>query len=282
MRTGGSLKARAIGATLIVPFGAGLLLWPYGTLLVTVLLIVLAAREGARIVGAISGGASAAWSAALLVVPFAAAAAFGPVVAAISGVLTLLALVTAQLIRAFRVEHVGLASEARRLFGTLATATWLSPLLLLPFFGLLGETTPAPWLSWLLAVVWSADTGAYLVGRRFGRRRLAPIISPNKTVEGLIGGLFVATIAGGAAAVIWLDGPAIWALVASAVVALAAEAGDLVESLFKRAAGTDSSSTLIPGHGGVLDRIDSLLLAAPVALIAAIVLEITRAATLLD
>ena len=79
------MKARAIGATLIVPFGAGLLLWPYGTLLVTVLLIVLAAREGARIVGAISGGASAAWSAALLVVPFAAAAAFGPVVAAICG-----------------------------------------------------------------------------------------------------------------------------------------------------------------------------------------------------
>ena len=69
---GGGLPARAVGALFIVPFGAGLLIWPYGTLPLTALLIILAAREGAQIVGAISGGASAAWSAALLVVPLAA------------------------------------------------------------------------------------------------------------------------------------------------------------------------------------------------------------------
>jgi len=281
-RRGSGLSARAIGALFIVPFGAGLLIWPYGTLPLTALLIILAAREGAQIVGAISGGASAAWSAALLVVPLATLVAVDPLSAAALWVLTLLALVAVQLLRALRVKRGSVAPYARALFGTLATATWLSPLLLLPLFGMLGGGTPSPWIAWLLAIVWSADTGAYLIGRRFGKRKLAPLISPRKSVEGLVGGLLTATVIGSIAASNWLDAPLIWALPASLAVASAAEAGDLVESLFKRAAGTKNSATLIPGHGGVLDRIDSLLLAAPVALLAAIVLELSRYALFND
>ena len=271
-----SFAERAIGSLFILPFAAGLLIWPYGTLPLTALLIVLAAREGAQIVGAISGGASARWSAALLVLPLAALVAVGPIEAVACWVLTLLALIALQLFRALRVKRGSVAPYARSLFGTVATAVWLSPLLLLPFFGFLSGDTPAPWITWLLAVVWSADTGAYLIGRRFGKRKLAPLISPRKSVEGLIGGLFTATVLGAAAAVMWLDAPLIWALPASLLVAVAAEAGDLIESLFKRAAGIKNSATLIPGHGGVLDRIDSLLLAAPVALLAAILLQVAR------
>lgn len=272
-----SLAERAIGSLLILPFAAGLLIWPYGTLPLTALLIVLAAREGAQIVGAISGGASTVWSAALLVLPLAALVAVGPIEAVACWVLVLLALITLQLVRALRVKRGSVAPYARSLFGTVATAVWLSPLLLIPFFGYARGETPAPWIAWLLAVVWSADTGAYLVGRQIGRRRLAPLISPRKSVEGLIGGLCAATLLGAAAAISWLDAPLVWALPTSFLVAAAAEAGDLIESLFKRAAGIKNSATLIPGHGGVLDRIDSLLLAAPVALLAAIMLEAARA-----
>jgi phosphatidate cytidylyltransferase len=272
-----SLAERAIGSLLILPFAAGVLIWPYGTLPLTALLIVLAAREGAQIVGAISGGASTVWSAALLVLPLAALVAVGPIEAVACWVLVLLALITLQLVRALRVKRGSVAPYARSLFGTVATAVWLSPLLLLPLFGYVRGETPAPWIAWLLAVVWSADTGAYLVGRQIGRRKLASLISPRKSVEGLIGGLCTATLLGGAAAISWLDAPLVWALSTSFLVAAAAEAGDLIESLFKRAAGIKNSATLIPGHGGVLDRIDSLLLAAPVALLAAIMLEAARA-----
>jgi hypothetical protein len=279
-RRGSGLPARAVGATFIIPFGAGLLVWPYGTIPLTGVLILLAAREGAHIVGVISGGASAAWSAALLVVPLAALVVGGPLAAATCSVLTMLSLVSLQLLRALRAKRGSVAPFARSLFGTLATATWLSPLLLIPLFGTLRGTSPSPWIAWLLAVVWSADTGAYLMGRRFGKRKLAPLISPRKSVEGLIGGLVTSALVGALVAVNWLSAPLVWALPASFAVAIAAEAGDLVESLFKRAAGAKNSAALIPGHGGVLDRIDSLLLAAPVALLAAIALELSRTNTL--
>ncbi len=281
-RVGSGVAARAIGALLILPVAGGVLIWPYGTIPLTALLILLAAREGAPIVGAISGGASAPWSAALLVVPLVTAVFAGVVPAIAFWVVTLLAFIGVQLSRALRDRRGSLRPHARSLFGTVATSIWLSPLLLLPLFGLLGDLTLSPWIGWLLAVVWSADTGAYLIGRRFGQRKLAPLISPRKSVEGLIGGLICATVVGSLTALSWLDSPLVWAIPASFVVAVAAEAGDLVESMFKRAAGIKNSATLIPGHGGILDRIDSLLLAAPVALLAAIVLQISQLLALGD
>ncbi len=117
---------------------------------------------------------------------------------------------------------------------------------------------------WLLGVVWATDTGAFLAGRAIGGQRLAPVISPNKTWAGLFGGLFCATLAGLAAALLLkLPGP--WPLVfLSGVLALVAQAGDLAESKVKRHFGVKDSGSLIPGHGGMLDRLDGLLAAAPV------------------
>lgn len=119
------------------------------------------------------------------------------------------------------------------------------------------------WAVMLLLVVWGYDTGAYLTGRWLGRRRLIDHVSPSKTVEGLAGGLVTATLAAGIGA--WLIGLEPWhPLVIGPVIGLAAQAGDLAESLLKRAANRKESGFLIPGHGGVLDRVDSFLFAAPV------------------
>lgn len=122
------------------------------------------------------------------------------------------------------------------------------------------------WLMLALAVIWAADTGAYFAGRKFGRCKLAPRISPNKTVEGLIGG------AGAGIAIALLGAPLAGAslgqlpaigLVAAVTVGFAV-VGDLFESLLKRHVGAKDSGDLIPGHGGILDRVDSVLAALPV------------------
>jgi phosphatidate cytidylyltransferase len=119
--------------------------------------------------------------------------------------------------------------------------------------------------TWLIAVIVASDTAQYYTGRAFGRRKLAPAVSPAKTVEGAIGGVVVAAIAGLALGRVWL--PGLHAGIAAALALGLASfgiAGDLFESLIKRSAGVKDSSALIPGHGGVLDRIDSHLFAAPV------------------
>jgi phosphatidate cytidylyltransferase len=114
----------------------------------------------------------------------------------------------------------------------------------------------------LAASVFAFDTLAFAVGRTIGRRRLAPAISPGKTWEGLAGGT-AGALAAGALFSIWIDLPAAWLGLLSAAVGLAGQAGDLLESALKRAAGVKDSSPLIPGHGGVLDRIDGFTTALP-------------------
>jgi len=119
------------------------------------------------------------------------------------------------------------------------------------------------WVLVLVAIVWGFDTGAYLIGRTIGRHPFFPWISPKKTMEGVLGGLVVAIVAAGIALAVtgadWLP-----AIVLGPVVGACAQAGDLAESLLKRAAGAKDSGSLIPGHGGILDRVDSFLFAAPV------------------
>jgi phosphatidate cytidylyltransferase len=119
-------------------------------------------------------------------------------------------------------------------------------------------------LLFLLAVIWSCDTFAYIVGARWGRHRLAPEISPHKSVEGLVAGMASAPLVA-LAFTAWTPLPlgAAAAVFFALVFALLGQLGDLTESLLKRDAGVKDSGAIIPGHGGVLDRVDALLLALP-------------------
>jgi phosphatidate cytidylyltransferase len=119
------------------------------------------------------------------------------------------------------------------------------------------------WILLLVVGVWAFDTGAYVIGKRFGRRRFLTHISPSKTYAGLIGGIVAATVVVGLA-LGGLGQSPVGALVLGPLLSLAAQAGDLAESMLKRAAGAKDSGRLIPGHGGILDRVDSFLFAAPV------------------
>ena len=123
------------------------------------------------------------------------------------------------------------------------------------------------WLAlFLLLVVWAADTGAYFAGHRWGKTKLAPLISPGKTWEGVAGGLVLVLALAIITGLVFANrGTSLWAWVALALVTgFVSVLGDLFESRLKRAAGVKDSGTLFPGHGGVLDRIDAFTAAAPV------------------
>lgn len=163
------------------------------------------------------------------------------------------------------------------------TATWIATMFgalyvsLLAFVLRLGQASPAVppsaplapfgaergWIMLLILAVWAYDTGAYLVGRRFGRARFLTHISPSKTYAGLVGGIVSSAIVVGL--MLWgLGQSPLHAFLLGPLAALAAQAGDLAGSMLKRAAGAKDSGTLMPGHGGMLDRVDSFLFAAPV------------------
>jgi len=122
-------------------------------------------------------------------------------------------------------------------------------------------------LIWVFLVVWSTDIGAYFAGRAIGGPKLAPSISPNKTVAGLVGGVLAATVLAGT----WVYAVGLPATLLSlaAPLALAAQLGDLFESGLKRRAGVKDSGTWLPGHGGLLDRLDGLV---PVAILTALLM----------
>ena len=159
-------------------------------------------------------------------------------------------------------ESVLLASSASTVFATLYVGAGTAS-----FIGLRH-------LGWkpvvlLLAIVWAGDSAAYYVGKNWGKRKLAPVVSPKKTWEGFWGQMAGGTAVGAAAAA--LIGGAEQVLAGAAIggaVSAVAVVGDLVESTFKRSCSVKDSGTTIPGHGGFLDRLDSLLFAAPFLLLA--------------
>lgn len=154
----------------------------------------------------------------------------------------------------------------RLVFGLLTIVPFFWGMLALRQYGYeQNHFTGAWWLLYVMLLVWGADSGAYMFGKLFGKHKLAPKVSPGKTWEGLIGGLVTSAV------ISWLFGryapltiEPMTLLVCSVIAALASVLGDLTESMFKREAGIKDSGHLIPGHGGILDRIDSLTAAVPV------------------
>jgi phosphatidate cytidylyltransferase len=123
-------------------------------------------------------------------------------------------------------------------------------------------------LIFTLAVVWATDTGAFFAGRLIGGVKLWPRVSPNKTWAGAVGGAVAGIVAGLVAALILPDIEPSWSLAAVALaLSVAGQVGDLAESAFKRRFGAKDSGTIVPGHGGMMDRLDSLVFASAVAFI---------------
>ena len=168
-----------------------------------------------------------------------------------------------------------------RMSGAAGAGFWLA--FGVPYIGLAGvslihlrgdATAGLVNVLFLFLVVWSSDIGAYLAGRRFGGPKLAPAVSPNKTWSGAAGGLVSAMAVGGLAAYVMEPAavPLLRVLLVAAVLGLLAQVGDLFESWIKRRFHVKDSSSLIPGHGGLLDRLDGVLSATPAAALLGVML----------
>lgn len=266
------LRDRARSAAILIPpLLVALWLGGWAIVLVVGVAVVLAAWEAFRLLTR-AGHASLP----ALGIVLAVAVALGDAVKELPGgsglLLAALGMVLVGVGALTRLDpREGLAIFATTTFGALyvgmlgfvvrltATGAPVDPGALLGFLG-----AERGWILALVLVVWAFDTAAYFTGRRFGRRPFMAHISPSKTQEGVLGGLVAATVVG-AVFVAALGRPWPAGLLLGLVVGAAAQAGDLAESMLKRAAGAKESGTLIPGHGGVLDRVDSFVFAAPVA-----------------
>ena len=143
---------------------------------------------------------------------------------------------------------------------------WLYIPYLLSYVLLIGKIDGGrAWMFYIFTVTAAGDAGAFYCGRKFGRHKLYELVSPKKTIEGSMGGLLSSIIVGALYGFLFLRPPSLWQLVFLTVcVALAGQIGDLIESMIKRMSGKKDSSQLLPGHGGLLDRLDSLLFVFPI------------------
>ena len=262
------LKQRVITAVVLAPIVVGglFLLPPMGFAVFTGALLAIAGWEWANLSG-FEGGLQR-WAFALVLVALMVLFQALPVVPLL-GALAVFWLLVAALVAAYP-SGTGLwhPRAVRLTLGILAlVGAWLALNHLRSGELALGNTgNNLLLILYTFLVVWGADIGAYFAGRAFGRRKLAPAVSPGKTWAGVWGGL--AVVAALALVVAWWLDLASIAVVqfvlASLLTALASVLGDLFESMLKRHRGIKDSSQLLPGHGGILDRIDSLVVAIPV------------------
>ncbi len=166
--------------------------------------------------------------------------------------------------------NVSLSSVASTVFGVVYVALLAGMLVGVRVIGYEDSAVRVPLLApklltMFFAMVMMTDTGAYYTGRSIGRRKLAPRVSPGKTIEGSIGGFVAAALTGPLCKLTFFpEIPMLDAILLGATLGVVGQIGDLAESLLKRGAGVKDSGAILPGHGGMLDRLDSLLFCAPV------------------
>jgi phosphatidate cytidylyltransferase len=246
------LRWRTVTALVLAPVALGaIMLGPWAVILVVLAVVGLAAYELSR---------------ALKPLPFPAALGAGvlPVLLSISyeeeGIMAgaLLSLPWALFWLAGRPE----ARTLRAILALLLMALWVGAPM--AHLGLISRLEQGVTLI-MIAVVgpWVSDSGAYFAGRLFGRHALFPTLSPKKTIEGSIGGLLLTTLVVGWVANVFLGFPPLQAAVTGAAISVLSQSGDLFESILKRILDVKDLGRVLPGHGGMLDRIDSLLFTAP-------------------
>lgn len=263
---------RIVTATILIVFVVSLVLYgaPWMITLLAALVAALASWEYIQIAAAGGHPVPAWWMAAAIALFFLVVYKYplDTITAVSAATLVLFAW------NAFRTDlHRVLGETAAGLFGLLYIAY---PLTLIPT--LWSQEDGPALLLFLFLCVWSGDIAALYIGKRYGRHKLAPSLSPNKTWEGAVASVVASVVFGmalvGAGEYLSRSGSSFtrlhtsepwWqSLVLAILLNIAAQVGDLLESALKRGAGVKDSGTLLPGHGGILDRIDALLLAAPV------------------
>ncbi len=241
--------------------------------------VVICLHEYARMAFPQAVGPAFAWLLGIAFLPYAAVLALGFEAGFVAGALVLVATSVRVVLRPGTSLDAAFSAIGRYVFG----AAWIGLLVFLPLLRALPQGLT--WVFLALALAWLADTGAYFAGRTLGRTPLHPTLSPKKTVEGYVGGVIACTL--GAALFAWVGAP-VWqipaegawvdgalvldplpgvgiadVLVLGVGIGTLGVVGDLAESLVKRATGVKDTGTLLPGHGGLLDRVDSLLFVVP-------------------
>ncbi len=232
----------------------------WATLAMAVLAVALAAHEFARLAGPASGGLHA--------VPLVAATLATSLAVPLGGPLAVVLIASLIVVGALAVGRGRPDEDALRLVGVALAAPVYIGVPAGAVMALRVEFGPWALLAGLLTVI-ASDAAQYFGGRALGRHLLAPVVSPKKTMEGALAGVVAAAVVLPALGQWWLPGvPAALLAVLGVVMALLGIVGDLFESLLKRSAGVKDSSGLLPGHGGMLDRIDAMLFAVPVLYVA--------------
>ncbi len=249
--TGAVYVALTLGAAIAGPWTTFMLFLP---------VCVIGAREWHRLSGAMDDRAPGEAVTMLLAGAVFVAVAIEPMLAEWRAPHAIAVTLVVLVILAFQLMRGGVKDPARVFAGHITTVAYIA----LPFACVTGMVD----IHWhvfvgFMFLLWTSDTGAYLVGRSFGRTKLMPSVSPGKTWEGLAGGVALTMFVGWFLSRYWSELSSAQWLAAAAAVSVTATLGDLLESAFKRAKGVKDSGTILPGHGGILDRFDGFLLAAP-------------------